>query len=278
MAAAALWASADRRAWSRALDQYGSALRAVRDASKTGKKADLEALDEAVRESLPAAIAARHPPHATQPELSTLVRWKLMRGKFRPRLQGFADAADHAEVVEATTAAFEAASRVTRALLTDPKRRPAAKAAVVAALEALTSLKGVGPATASAFLAAFSPEFPFMADEALVLVGERKYTATVYADLVVSLAAKAESIAPCRAAVAAAAAAASSDAAEQQAAISPRDIADALWAVAHAPPAAAAAAATAAAERAPKRPAAGADESEPSPAEEGAKRRRPARR
>ncbi|XP_076448435.1 uncharacterized protein LOC143285078 [Babylonia areolata] len=84
-------------------------------------------------------------------ELAKLMKWKLLRGKFRPRLQ---------QLVEGNSAeSVETASK--RAFKVLPNLR--------LAVEALTVLKGVGPATASAVLAAGAPHLaPFMADESML--------------------------------------------------------------------------------------------------------------
>lgn len=66
----------------------------------------------------------------------------------RPRLLDFVSALDEETVKSASLKAFQALPDVSKAI------------------SELTVLKGVGPATASAILAAFSPDSaPFMSDE-----------------------------------------------------------------------------------------------------------------
>jgi len=208
--------------------------------SKTKKKEALPALDRTMRSELPASIALRSPPHISQPELAAAVRWKMMRGKFRPRLQQYADAADGDEVVDASSAAFAAAQLVTQRLLTDGKQAQRARGAVLGALSPLTAIKGVGPATASGLLVAANPWLPYMVDEAVELVGERKYTAEVYADFCLAMARRAAAL--------------GARGGEEAGTWTPRDVADAIWAAAHCPGGAGGGAA-AKAGRAAKRPA-----------------------
>lgn len=117
-------------------------------------------------------IASRDPAYLTQSELASVLRWKLAKGKFRPALVKY--------VAELTDEAVRAASeRALGALGSDD-------GGVIPSIKALSELRGVGPATASAVVAAVAPsEAPFMADELLMaLYGERKYTLAQYRALV----------------------------------------------------------------------------------------------
>ena len=117
-------------------------------------------------------VASRDPGYLTQSELARVLRWKLAKGKFRPALVKY--------VSELTDEAVRAASEKALGAL------GSADGGVIPAIKALSELRGVGPATASAVVAAVAPsEAPFMADELLMaLYGERKYTLTQYRALV----------------------------------------------------------------------------------------------
>lgn len=77
-----------------------------------------------------------------------MVEWWLLVFSARPRLQGFVDSLNETQVESASRKAFGALPDLAKAV------------------SELTVLKGVGPATASAVLAAYAPESaPFMSDE-----------------------------------------------------------------------------------------------------------------
>ncbi|KAJ0015858.1 hypothetical protein NQD34_014148 [Periophthalmus magnuspinnatus] len=148
----ALFTCEDPATWRKVHEKYWDVVqsRMTRQGktSKTGPK--LLTLDKWYQEELPACISNRSERHVTHVELAKLMEWKLTRGKFRPRLQ---------HLVESNSAdTVEKCSRKAFSLLPD----------VHAAITELSALKGVGPATASAVLAAGAPEqAAFMSDEAM---------------------------------------------------------------------------------------------------------------
>ncbi|XP_023197083.1 uncharacterized protein LOC102220265 isoform X2 [Xiphophorus maculatus] len=164
---AALFGCGEAEVWRRVYKKYWD----VVEATAKAKKPKLLQLDKWYQEELPALILSRPDKHITLSELKMLMEWKLTfceinqfqcgpksscrklsiknRGKFRPRLQQLA--ASNGED------AVQKRSRTALGLLPD----------VPAAVAELSGLKGVGPATASAVLAAAAPALTaFMSDEA----------------------------------------------------------------------------------------------------------------
>jgi len=130
--------------WKEALSSYSSRIESL-------NKPNLLSLDDFYRNQLPPVLHQRNPnPYITTAELSKLMQWKLTRGKWRPRLLDFVSSLDEAAVNSASSKAFQSLPDVSKAV------------------SELTVLKGVGPATASAVLAAYAPDLaPFMSDEAM---------------------------------------------------------------------------------------------------------------
>ncbi|KAL0984337.1 hypothetical protein UPYG_G00140190 [Umbra pygmaea] len=161
-----LFACKDPAVWRNLYGKYWEIAEA-KSIGKNKQSGKLLALDKWYQEELPAAIAERSHKYITHPELVKLMEWKLTRGKFRPRLQQLV-ATNSDEMVEKC-------SRNAFSLLPD----------IQAAIKELCSLKALGPATASAVLAAGAPELAaFMADEAVESIpGLRpiQYTAKHYA-------------------------------------------------------------------------------------------------
>ena len=135
-----LWTSGACDAWSAALAGYEA-----RVASQPSEL--LHKRDPWYRLELPRLISERPDPFVTREELVWVVEWKMARGVWRARNLHLARSNAPHEV--------EAASRAAFAAVPD-ERVP---------LKLLGGLKGVGPATASAVLAAYRPDvYPFFDD------------------------------------------------------------------------------------------------------------------
>ncbi|XP_038898859.1 uncharacterized protein LOC120086335 isoform X2 [Benincasa hispida] len=143
------FSNSDPTLWREALSSYSSQIEAL-------GKPNLASLDDFYRNELPRLLHKRNPnPYITTSELSKLMQWKLTRGKWRPRLLDFVSSLDESLVKLASQKAFQCLPDIFKAV------------------SELTPLKGVGPATASAVLAAYAPDVaPFMSDEELSSEGE----------------------------------------------------------------------------------------------------------
>lgn len=141
-----LWRAADAQAWAAALAAYPAMVAA------RGQR--LPELDQWYSQQLPALIAARPEPHVTADELVRITEWKMKRGVWRARNLALVRGNDPEVVIAPSTAAFARADQ--------PR----------AAVQSLTALAGVGPATASAVLAAaFPAHYPFFDEEAAAAAG-----------------------------------------------------------------------------------------------------------
>ncbi|KPP72998.1 hypothetical protein Z043_107946 [Scleropages formosus] len=161
-----LFVCEDPATWRCVYAKYWEVVELKSRLSKDGKAGKLLTLDKWYQEELPMAIASRAERFVTHSELVKVMEWKLTRGKFRPRLQQLV-ATNPSETVEKCT-----------------KRAFSFLPDVQAAILELSSLKAVGPATASAVLTAGAPELAaFMADEAMETIPGLKpiqYTAKHY--------------------------------------------------------------------------------------------------
>ncbi|KAG2776709.1 hypothetical protein JG687_00013435 [Phytophthora cactorum] len=169
-----LWSSSSEAAWAALWARYDVVL-------QSQKKSDLATLDAWYLATFPPILRVREPePYVTQQELQHLMEWKLKKGKWRPQLMKFVSGLSESEVKQASLNAFKELKRGN----------------LRAATEALCVLKGVGPATASAVLAAYDENVPFMADEALEaiagIIGPRKYTLPHFLSFAEQLHAKAK--------------------------------------------------------------------------------------
>ena len=131
------WQTESCRDWHAALERYVDVIRAQ-------QVNGLPEVDAWYRDALPALIAARKPAYVTLAELERATVWKMKRGVWRERNRQLIRGNPSATVKRLSTKAFAA--------VPDP-RKP---------VDILSTLAGVGPATASAVLACFAPAiYPF---------------------------------------------------------------------------------------------------------------------
>ncbi|XP_074598162.1 protein amun [Brevipalpus obovatus] len=138
--------------WSYVLGQYSTVLSARAQETRS-KPGELIKLDKWYQEQLPKIIQSRGKDRLlVHEELVQVTKWKLWRGKNRAHLLDLVRINTENAVKTVTKKAFRKI----------PNN-------INGAITALTTLKGIGPATASAVLAAGAPECcPFMADECMV--------------------------------------------------------------------------------------------------------------
>ncbi|KAL3899593.1 MAG: hypothetical protein SGARI_006423 [Bacillariaceae sp.] len=119
----------------------------------------------------------------TKEELLLVVKWKFLVGKPRYALMKHLLSNTEKDVNAHSAATFEIAKTLPDGTtkISDGKQTETIKKA----LEALTNLKGVGPATASAVLALVRPDvFGYMYDESIESVGlKRAYNVKTYLEL-----------------------------------------------------------------------------------------------
>jgi hypothetical protein len=158
-APADLWGSDAAEEWRRALERYEETV------ARQGVEA-LPELDRWVRVELPQLLASREAAHVTLDELVRVTRWKMARGVWRARNLALVQGNDPETVVEVSRNALAAVS--------DPR----------APITTLTRLDGVGPATASAVVAAVAPEvYPFFDElvaEQVPALGKVAFTLPYY--------------------------------------------------------------------------------------------------
>src|SRR5438067_11121840 len=167
-----LWEQEQCAAWEAALAAYPAAVEA-----RGGPK--LLALDRWVHDELPGEVRAREPRHLKHDELLRVVRWKMGRGVWRANNLQLA-ASNAPEDVQAYTAealalvgavpvpmVVQAGARAGETVAWDgapvvstvgaPASGATTSAALLAPVRVLAKLRGIGPATVSAVLAAVYP-------------------------------------------------------------------------------------------------------------------------
>ena len=168
-----LWLSTSQSAWRDALARYET-VATHQSVAKLGE------LDSWYRLELPELISARVRPYITQAELIKTTEWKMARGVWRaPNL--VLVRSNDADIVK--TVSTSALSKIPHP---------------TAPISTLATLDGVGPATASAVVAAFAPNmYPFF-DELVAAqiptLGKVAWTLAYYAKYAVALRERAEQL------------------------------------------------------------------------------------
>lgn len=142
--------------WAFVYELRQAAIRAKADqrSSKKGGPEEFIKLDNWYREKLPSLIKSRKEPHVLYDELVQIAKWRLMMGKYRPKMLDLVRINTESSVTGVSRKAYK---KVTQAKN------------IQQAITMLVNLKGIGPSTASAILsAAFPEEAPFMSDEGML--------------------------------------------------------------------------------------------------------------
>lgn len=175
--ARSFWSSVDVGEWDYYRQQYNNAL--------CIKSSTLPEIEYEVWNVLEETIKRREPRHMTTVDYCKLVDWKLQRGKFRPSLKGFAKRVYDSEMKGITTQVFQQLRQSSDNNTKSQYMHVQWEQQLKNVLEPLLSIKGCGPATASAIVGMMDDSWPFMSDELLELAmdGERKYTKNMYVRL-----------------------------------------------------------------------------------------------
>jgi hypothetical protein len=154
-----LWRAKDPKAWAAALERYEEVI------AKQSVSA-LPDLDQWYRKELPGLIQGRSPCHIVHEEMVGITKWKMARGVWRGRNLTLVRGNDAGSVEKVSEDAIASAS--------DPPKP----------IRILAQLAGVGPATASAVMAAAEPgRYPFLDDIVAAQVpelGKVAYSLTFY--------------------------------------------------------------------------------------------------
>lgn len=161
-----LWSQSDSSAWHDALYRYENVV-AAQEVNR------LTELDRWYHTELPVAICARTKPHVTGAELAQLTEWKMKRGEWRARNLALVRSNTPELVAETTANGLAAIPHPTKPI------------------SIIATLAGVGPATASAVVAAYAPDqYPFF-DELVAAqiptLGPVKWTLGYYAKYATAL-------------------------------------------------------------------------------------------
>ena len=143
-----LWNTQKCEMWREKLNQYEALLLAH-------QVNQLPEIDAWYRNELPRVLATRKPAYATKDEFLEILRWKMKRGDWREYNRIRIANTDAPTIKKIAQDAFAAARDLSSEVETKSKeyKKP---------IQIFCELDGVGPATASAALAAFRPDlYPF---------------------------------------------------------------------------------------------------------------------
>ena len=155
----------------------------------------LPELDAWYQNELPGILAARSPAYVTKAEFMDILRWKMKRGDWREPNRLRIEATDARVIEQHARDAFAAARDLDANIPTASKeyKKP---------VQLFCELDGVGPATASAALAAFRPDlYPFF-DEWIAKqidgLGQVAFTPSYYWKYADALREKARTLKKCK--------------------------------------------------------------------------------